>query len=149
MSQSRKRKVYTQKLTNDKDYERPKETITDMFQTSAEIRKKLDGYGRVESIDSVPLGTHIRYITWKDGKERFTLGGKLRKVDPRYVVLNTDNFSWCVQRKHFDSKKKLLFETIFFKKLTQNDMYKIALVKQQEEIQKLKAENALLKRRKR
>lgn len=148
MPQSKNRRVSTKKLTED-EYKRPKETITDMFQTSVEIRKKLDGYGRVESIESVPIGTHIRYITWKDGKERFTLGGKLRKVDHRYVVLYTETFSWCVQRKHFDSKNKLLFETIFFKKLTENDVCKIALMKQQEEIQKLRAENARLKRRNR
>ncbi len=50
-----------------------------------EMRRKLEGYGRVTDIDSIPKNTHIRYITWKNGKERFTLGGKLRKVMPKYI----------------------------------------------------------------
>lgn len=135
------------RITEDDKYKRPETTITDMLQTSEEMRKKLDGYGRVTDIESISIGTHIRYITWKNGKERFTLGGKLRKVTPKYIVLYNNNFSWTVQRKHNDSSGRLIFETVFFNKMTEVDRCKIALVRQQEEIEALKKENQELRRR--
>lgn len=145
MSQN-KQNSKTRRLTEDKEYKRPSKTITDTLQTNEEIRRKLDGYARVTDLESIPLGTHLRYITWKNGKERFTLGGKLRKVDPRYVILYNNNFSWSVQRKHFDGKK-LVFETVFFNKMTDLDKCQIALIRQQEELDKMKKENTKLKRK--
>lgn len=137
----------TRRISQDNTYERPEQTITDMLQSSDEIRRKLNGYARVTNIDSIPLNTHVRYITWKNGKERFTLGGKIRKIDPRYVVLYNQNFSWTVQRKHYSSSgKEVVFETVFFNKLSEVDRCKIALVKQQEELESVKKENEKLRR---
>jgi len=139
-------KTTIRRISQDDTYKRPEMTITDMLQTSEEMRRKLEGYGRVTDIDSISNGTHIRYITWKNGKERFTLGGKLRKVTPKYIVLYNSNFSWTVQRKHYDSAGNIVFETVFFNKMTEVDRCKIALVRQQEEIDALKKENKQLKK---
>lgn len=144
-NQYRQTRNYTKPISKDESYERPKQTITDMLQSSEEIRRKLQGYARVTDLDTIPLNTHVRYITWKNGKERFTLGGKIRKIDPRYVVLYNENFSWSVQRKHYDSNKKVVFETVFFNKLSEVERCKIALVKQQQELEAMKKENEKLR----
>ena len=139
------KKTYTTRLTEDENYERPEQTITDLLQSSAEMRRKLEGYGRVTDIDSIPKHTHIRYITWKNGKERFTLGGKLRKVMPKYIVLYNNNFSWSVQREHFDKEGNIVFTTVFFNKMREVDRCKIALIRQQEELEEQKKENKKLR----
>tara|TARA_B110000881_G_scaffold213552_1_gene224699 strand:+ start:20 stop:481 length:462 start_codon:yes stop_codon:yes gene_type:complete len=143
----KKNKKYASSIrfSEDAKYERPKETITDTLQTSEEMRKKLDGYARITNIDLIPLHTHIRYITWKDGKERFTLGGKLRKVHPKYVVLYNQKFSWSVQRIHYGRDNKPVYETIFFNKLSEIENCKITLRKQQNELNEIKNENVTLK----
>lgn len=145
MSEEKRRTKSTRRITEDDEYERPEQTITDLLQTSAEMRRKLEGYGRVTNIESIPINTHIRYITWKNGQERFTLGGKLRKVMPKYIVLYNNNFSWSVQREHFDKKGNIIFTTVFFNKLTELDQCKIALVRQQEELEAEKQENKRLR----
>ena len=95
-------------------YNRPKETYTDMLQTTKKMQEKLQNYSRVESIDTVPLKTHIRYVTWKNGKQRFCLGGFLIEKHEDYIKLTNNSLNWCVQKKHYENDK-LLWKTVFFK----------------------------------
>ena len=130
-------KQNTVRLQQDKSYKRPKKTLTDSLQTKKEIIKKLQGYSQVSNILKIPIGSHVRYITWKNGAQRFCIGGWVRKVHDKYVVLASKELSWSVQRYHY-SKKKKIFTTLFFKKKTKLDLCEHALIQQQLEIQELK-----------
>ena len=84
--------------------------------------KRLENYERVDDIDDVPINTHVRYVTLdKDKKQLFRLGGLLKIVDPRYVMLSNGRHTWSVQRYHFAddaSTQEPIFETIFWKCIT-------------------------------
>jgi hypothetical protein len=127
----------TQKL-NKSYYKRPITTITDSLQTNTAMQEKLKKYIRVENIDDVPLNTHVRYVTIKDGIQRFCLGGFLKKKDDsRYIILSNGKFTWSVQRFHWKSKKQSgepIFETIFFRIKSQKELYEDTIKKQNEKI---------------
>ncbi len=93
-----------------KGYDRPKSTFTDKL-TKEDVEKKLEDYKKVEDLKEVPLGTHLRYFTKKDGELIFRMGGNLKNSAnlPTYVILiNAQNIEWSVQCK----------DTIFYKKMT-------------------------------
>jgi hypothetical protein len=133
----------TKRISQD-SFRRPTQTLTDTLQTEEKALKRLQSYSKVNNISDVPMGTHIRYITWKNGGERFCLGGWLRKIHDQYVVLATDKLSWSVQRFHYNNKKKLMFTTIFFAKQSKLEQCEHALQQQYLEIQELKKQNVLL-----
>ena len=64
--------------------DRPTVTYSDTLQTMDKVQEKLKGYERVEDIDSVEIGTPVRYITWKYGKLRFCIGGLIIAKQPTY-----------------------------------------------------------------
>tara|TARA_B110000285_G_scaffold41190_1_gene45250 strand:+ start:3406 stop:3837 length:432 start_codon:yes stop_codon:yes gene_type:complete len=130
-------KQNTIRLEQDKSYKRPKKTVTDKLQTEKNIIKKLQGYTQVTNITDIRIGSHVRYITWKNDAQRFCVGGWVRKVHDKYVVLESNQFSWSVQRFHYKGRKKA-FTTIFFKKNTKLEKCEHALLQQQHEIQELK-----------
>lgn len=80
----------------------------------AEIKKKLEEYKQVDEIDDINIGTHLRYFTFNPstGQKQFRLGGFLSKLDKDYVVMNNGELSWSVQKD----------KTVFFKKLSFNDL---------------------------
>lgn len=80
----------------------------------ADIKKKLEEYKQVDDIDDVNIGTHLRYFTFNPstGQKQFRLGGFLSKLDKDYVVMNNGELSWSVQKD----------KTVFFKKLSFNDL---------------------------
>ena len=126
-------------------YDRPEKTFTDTLQNNDSMQEKLQNYERVDDIDFVPLSSHLRYVTWKNGRQRFCLGGFLMKIHPKYIMLSNNNFRWSVQRKHFDKDNKLLFETVFFKLLTKNEQSNSTIESQNEELLEQKNENKKLK----
>ena len=135
-------------------YNRPKEgTLTDSLQTKAGMREKLKNYRRVEDIDDVPLNTHVRYVTLKNKKQRFCLGGLLKRKHSKYVVLSNGSFTWSVQRYHWaedssqDDDSEPVFETVFFRILSKEDQHQRELEEKNKEIEQLKS--ALLKSRSR
>ena len=101
---------------NTKQYKRPKKTIQDKL-TPTEIKEKLEDYLEVSNLKNVPIGSHLRYFTKKDGKKVFRLGGYLvnNSNSDKYIVLSTDTsplnynrVTWSVQVK----------DSIFFRKLS-------------------------------
>ena len=130
-------KQKTERLSSDVSYKRPKKTLTDKLQNKKDIIEKLKGYKQVENVSDLPIGTHVRYITWKNNAQRFCMGGWIRKMHDKYVILETNRFSWSVQRYHFHRKKKI-WTTIFFKKQTKLELCEHALRQQQLEIEQLK-----------
>ena len=135
----------TRRITND-SFQRPEQTFTDTLQTEKGVMKKLKNYKRIQDISTVDRGTHVRYITWKNGGQRFCLGGWLRTVADQYIVLATKKLSWSVQRYHYDDDNNLLFTTLFFVKKGKLDEYEHVIKQQYLEIQELKKENKRLKR---
>ena len=106
---------YTKNLKNS-NYKKPTGgSITDNLQNTKSMKEKLKNYVRVENIDDVPLNTHVRYITWKDGVQKFRLGGLLKKMLKRIlmfvyqVVIIIGLF-----KKIISIKKVVLFLKLFF-----------------------------------
>ena len=109
------------RLSQSKDFIRPKQTIQDTL-TPDQIKEKLLGYVKVDSISSVPLKSHVRYMTLStDPKtnelvQQFRLGGFLANKDhcDKYVILNNGSKSWSVQ----------VGKTIFYRKISQTEQEK-------------------------
>jgi len=115
---------------SDTDYDRPELTYTDLL-TKKDIEGLLLDYEKVDDLDSIPIGTHIRYFENKDGELKFRVGGILKfKGLPDYVVLNNGKVGWSVQVK----------KCIFFKKITLESVhneYKQILIDKDIELDKL------------
>jgi hypothetical protein len=122
------------------NYQRPKKTYTDTLQTNAAMKEKLKNYVQVDDIEDVNITTHVRYVTLKDGQQRFCLGGLLRKIHPKYVVLSNGTFSWSVQRYHYgnDNDSEPGFETVFFRILSKQEQQQHIIEEQQKELEQLK-----------
>ena len=103
------------------EYKRPSITYTDTIQNIDKIKDLIKDYERVDSIDNVPLGTFVKYVTLKNHKQRFCIGGRLYKKHKDYVILaGVNNSRFSVQRYHWKSnvdkeKSKPIFVTIFWK----------------------------------
>ena len=134
----------TQRLTKT-SYDRPSSTITDTLQTDDAMLKKLEGYEEVDILERVEFNTHVRYITLKDGLPRFCLGGLIKRVFEKYVVLSNGTLTWSVQRHFYNDKNEVIFTTKFFKYISKDKLNSIVIDDQESEIQKLKEENEKLK----
>jgi len=133
------------KRLNKTNYERPKTTFQDTLQTDEAMLEKLAGYEEVDMPEHIDYSIHVRYITYKDGKARFCLGGLMMRVMPEYVILSNGSLSWSVQREYFDNAGNSYGKTRFFKYISKNVRNKMVIDKQQEEIDRLKMENDNLK----
>lgn len=123
---------YVKGLGTDKDYVRPKTTMQEKL-TAKEIVDKLKGYAKVDDISEVPLNTHLRYFTLKDGKQEFRLGGFLnhKANADEYVRLSNGANSWSVNTK----------TSTFYRKLSQKELveqYEARLEEKDKEIKRLK-----------
>ena len=107
-------------------------TLTDLL-TKKDIEGLLLDYERVDKLDSVPIGTHIRYFENKDGELKFRVGGLLKiKGLPDYVILNNGTVGWSVQVK----------KCIFFKRITLDSVrneYKQIILQKDVELDKLRS----------
>ena len=143
------------------EYKRPKKTVTQTMQNKKDIEAKLQNYVEVsqDELCYVPMGTHLRYLSWdkKNKKELFRFGGLLMVVKDQYVVLKgKGGKTFSAQRYAFDGNDKPVHATRFFRKLSKEDVatkkleetiqysnevftkQKLAMEKQQKEIEKLK-----------
>jgi hypothetical protein len=95
-------------------------TYSDSLQSMDKIQEQLKGYERVEDIDTIEIGTPVRYITWKYGKMRFCVGGLLIAKLPTYCKLTNykKDIQWNVKKEHQTNPqdKKDVFKTIFYKR---------------------------------
>lgn len=122
------------------NYQRPTKTYTDTLQTNKAMKDKLKNYVQADDIDDVNINTHVRYVTLKNGDQRFCLGGLLRKIHPKYVILSNGTFSWSVQRYHYSNEddSEPVFETIFFRILSKHEQQQHIIEQQQHELDQLK-----------
>ena len=96
------------------NYKRPAETLQDSLQNDISVKEKLEGYQRIEieDLNYIPQNTPIRYLTKKDGKVLFRLGGNFVLNKPEYIVLKSiNNVTWCVQKNN----------TIFYRALSKEE----------------------------
>ena len=104
------------------------------------MMKKLENYERAEDIEDVPIDTHMRYVTLdKNKKQAFRLGGLLKKIHPKYVILSNGNYTWSVQRYHYvENKEEPIFESVFWRVIPKAARMEQKLEEQRKEIAKLK-----------
>lgn len=120
-------------------YKRPETTLTDTLQTNSEMTKKLVNYIRVDDIEDININTHVRYVTLKEGHQRFCLGGLIKKIHSKYVVLSNGTFSWSVQRYHWDDEsKEPVFVTVFFRLLSKSEQQEKIIEDQKKELETLR-----------
>jgi hypothetical protein len=122
------------------NYKRPNTTYQDTIQTKESMMKKLENYERAEDIEDVPIDTHMRYVTLdKNKKQAFRLGGLLKKIHPKYVILSNGNYTWSVQRYHYvENKEEPIFESVFWRVIPKAARMEQKLEEQRKEIAKLK-----------
>tara|TARA_B100000963_G_C22614221_1_gene666475 strand:+ start:434 stop:943 length:510 start_codon:yes stop_codon:yes gene_type:complete len=110
------------KITDDRDYVRPKKTYYDQLQSKNEIKKQLQGYIEVP-INKLKNGTHYKYITWdkKQKRQKFRIGGLLKFKRDKFIVLTNGKLSWTVSREFHDEKGNVVFKPRFFRKKTKDD----------------------------
>ena len=108
-------------LSKQQNFIRPKLTFQDTIQKN--YQDYLNGYDDVIDISKIPLETHIRYISLdKNNKKVFRLGGFLKYKNKDYIVLGSSDTKWSVPIKHYNNTKdKVVFETIFFKKVSKDE----------------------------
>lgn len=141
------KKFKTIRLVNTYGYKRPEVTITDSLQNEDSYREKLKGYQEVKDIDSVVLGTHVRYFVYNSAEKtwKFRTGGLLTKKDhPKYVVLSNGKYSWSVQKEIPDENSENFYETKFFKIMTKHEVAQSKLSQQEIKIQELQQDNKKL-----
>ena len=95
------------------NYQRPKSTMQDKL-TDADIKELLATYVLVDDIFKVPIGSHLRYYTMKDGKKVFRMGGLLNNKDnaDKFIVLSNGRLTWTVQTKSSEFYRKMSVEEI-------------------------------------
>lgn len=152
----------TKRISQDISYNRPLKTISDLMQTQNNVEQQLENYQEIlnEEIDNVPLGVHLRYISYnkKTSGEAFRFGGIIRKINPNYIVLiGNNNLTFSVQRNSYNKNNEIIHTTRFF--IKDKDIEKInesnqeliqnqQIIDQQNEIiQKQKREIEKLKRK--
>lgn len=121
------------KTLKDSNYERPVLTYTDKL-SKQEIETLLMDYEKVEDLNKVPIGTHIRYFEDKDGELKFRTGGILtiKKGLPIYCILKNQNLSWSVQVE----------KCIFFRRITIKEVkkeYENKLLEKDKELNELRS----------
>ena len=112
---------------SDREYKRPKETITESIQNQKDIEEKLQNYIELKSeeICYVTIGTHIRYISYdvKNKTELFRFGGLLMTVKEKYIILKgKEGKTFSVQRNIYDDKQNIVYQTRFFKKINKEEL---------------------------
>jgi len=130
-----------------KSYTRPELTYTDKL-TKQEIEAMLEDYEKIDDLESVPIGSHIRYFKKEsNGKMKFRTGGTLMvKELPTYIMLNGMYGMFSVQIKN-----NVFFRRITIKEIKEEYDEKILdkdrdIEELRSLIKQLKKENASLKR---
>jgi hypothetical protein len=87
------------KRISNTSFVRPSETVNDSLQDPEKMAEKLKNYLEID-ISFIPMNTHVRYITLKNGHPFFCLGGLLKRNEKDYVILSNGSVSWSVQKNH-------------------------------------------------
>ena len=116
-------------------YMRAKVTYEAKIKDKENMLRLLQDYERVDNIEEVLLKTHVRYVTLKEGRQIFRIGGYVRVIKPDYVVLYNNGQHWSVQRYHYEdttssivnlneteSMKEPVFETVFWRRVSISEL---------------------------
>ena len=131
------------RITSD-NYDRPKQTYQDTLQSNEAMMKNLAGYEEIEDVSELESGNDVRYITYKDTKPKFCLGGLIKRVFPEYVVFSNSKLTWSVQCEYFNQSGMSIGKTQFFRKITRDIKNEMLIQCQQAEIEQLRKDKAIL-----
>jgi hypothetical protein len=108
------KKLYNNNTNN---YIRPNHTHQELLSTH-DIKEKLKDYIKIDDINKVSIGTHIRYFVQdkKTNTKLFRLGGALLTIDSngKYIMLSNGSLKWSVQ----------LNNSILYKKMSDDEIKK-------------------------
>ena len=140
------RKSYEKKSIKNSNYIRPELTYTDLL-TKEQIETLLIDFEEIKDIETIPIGTFIRYFEQKEGELKFRVGGILsvKKPEEGYIYLKNNQINWPVQLKTCILFRKLTtqevrkeFDLKLLEKEKENNHLISLLKKQQNDINKLK-----------
>lgn len=100
---------YAGAKNNKQTTKQEKKTATDNL-TADEIKVLLEDYCQVKDINTVNIGTHIRYFAPINGENKFRRGGNLKLINNNegYIILrNAVGNEWSVQLKGVTIFKKM------------------------------------------
>ena len=104
---------------------KPKKRETVKVETDEDMLKYLEGYEETDDTSSLPYLTQLRYITFRDGVPKFSLGGYLVSEQGDRLLMTSAHrrFCWTVLKEHMNPMTNEPYEkTRFFKKLTPTDI---------------------------
>jgi len=85
-----------------------------MIQDIYKIKEELKNYVEIDIIFHIIPGTLIKYITLKDNKESFYLGGEYVKKGNEKIFLRKGRKTWAIQTKIRDNNNFVLYASRFF-----------------------------------
>tara|TARA_B110000858_G_C17730085_1_gene439625 strand:- start:811 stop:1239 length:429 start_codon:yes stop_codon:yes gene_type:complete len=104
-----------------------------------EILTQLKSCNQVDINYNFKVGDKIKYITIKDGKELFYVGGNFEKYGNEKIFLSNGGKTWCFKTKVRDDENNIIYNSKIF--LQKSNAYKnennkelINTIKSQQEI---------------
>lgn len=96
----------------DDKYKKPDETFTEKL-SKEDIKYFLEDYVKIDDINQIKKGSHVRYFDkTKDGL-KFRMGGLVTVLGfPNYIILSNGSKTWSVQLKSAIIYMKLSFNEL-------------------------------------
>jgi hypothetical protein len=77
-------------------------------------KTKLVDYTECDNINTIPIGTYCKIITYKDDKEYFNNGGILRKNEEDHCLFMRGTFFFKIKKTFYNDKNELVYTSRFF-----------------------------------
>ena len=77
-------------------------------------KTKLVDYTECDNINTIPIGTYCKIITYKDDKEYFNNGGILRKNEEDHCLFMRGTFFFKIKKTFYNDKGELVYKSRFF-----------------------------------
>jgi hypothetical protein len=106
-------KVVVETHDNDSDNDNNNKVEID-YHDMEYAKTKLVDYIECDNINTIPIGTYCKIITYKDDKEYFNNGGILRKNEEDHCLFMRGTFFFKIKKKFYNDKNQLVYTSRFF-----------------------------------
>ena len=78
------------------------------------INKELNGFEEVESVYDIHSNAYVKYLTLKDNREAFYLGGVYLKMGDNKIYLYNGGNTWCIPLFYKRKNASIYYRTRLF-----------------------------------